>query len=114
MAYTLDETYWKNFTEPGGKEQGIVGADLASAATMAPTHRIHYVSGTTEITAITLPYAGFAGTITFIPEGAFTTNTGGATGVAISKAETAIALAPVHFTYHPAKGLWYPSLQGTA
>ena len=40
----------------GGLQSPTEGPTLASAATLAPTHRKHFVSGTTAIVNITLPY----------------------------------------------------------
>lgn len=42
----------------GNEANVIVGADLASAATVAPTHKIHVVTGSTAITTITAPNSG--------------------------------------------------------
>ena len=81
------------------------GATLASAATVTPTHRVHYISGTAEITTITLPYPGFMGDVVFIPAGAFTLNTGGN----IAVAATAVAKRAMRLTYSVKMGLWYPS-----
>lgn len=106
----MAEEIWERFREPGGTQHGIEGATLASAATMAPTHKIHPVTGTAECTLITLPYVGFAGTIILIPAAAFTFATGGtptATNKAVATAFTAIANRPVHVTYVPSTGLWY-------
>ena len=89
---------------PGNEHNQCVGADLASAATIAPTHRIHWITGTAEITTITLPWNTFSGELILVPAGAFTTATGGNIAVAV----TAVANRPLHFTYHPGKGLWYP------
>ena len=97
---------------PGTPTKGVEGATLASAATMAPTSYIHYVTGTAEVTLITLPYTGFAGTICFIPAGAFTGATGGtatATNKPVGKAFTAVAAKALYLTYVPSLGLWYPS-----
>ncbi len=69
------------------------GGDLASAATIAPTRGIHHVTGTAQITTITVPTmtedpsAGvFVGTIILIPDGAFTYASSGnivGTGLAV-------------------------------
>jgi hypothetical protein len=97
------EAEWERFREPGGTQHGIQGALLTSAATIAPTHKIHTITGTAEVTTITVPYTGFAGTITLIPDGAFTFATGGN----VAAAYTAVANRAVHVTYVPSAALWY-------
>jgi len=86
---------------------------VASAiAHPAPTAFITHVSGTAELTTIDLPYPTFAGTICFIPSGAFTGATGGsanATRGAIGKAFTAVVQRTLFLTYVPSTKLWYPS-----
>lgn len=88
---------------PGNEHNQCVGADLASAATITPTHRIHYITGTAEIATITLPWNTFSGDLVLIPDGAFTIATSGN----IITAVTAVANRPLILTYHPAKGKWY-------
>lgn len=102
-----DASQFRRFAPVGTKEQGIEGATLVSAAAIAPTHRIHHVSGTAEITDITLPWEGFAGDIVLIPADAFTGATGGTAGTALATAFTAVANRPLHLTYVPSSGLWY-------
>lgn len=93
------------FSPVGHMECPIWGATLSSAASIAPTHYMHVVSGTTEITTITLPHAGFQGTIALIPSGTFTLNTGG--NIAI--AATAVVNKVLFMTYHPGLAKWIPS-----
>jgi hypothetical protein len=106
---------FKRFISPGSPEaEALEGAaTVASAiAQPAPTSYITVVSGTAELTTIVLPWAGFAGTVCFIPTGAFTGATGGtasATAGAIGKAFTAVAAKALFLTYVPSTGLWYPS-----
>lgn len=101
MADALD-----NFTEPGSTLHNIVGPDLASAATIAPTHKIHRVTGTAAIVNITVPYVGFAGTIILIPTAIWTwTNAG---NILVAGTTTA-ATSPVQFTYNPVTGKWSAS-----
>lgn len=54
-----------------------VGANVASAATITPTGGIFHVTGTTQITTINIPYTGWTGELVIIPDGLFTTATGG-------------------------------------
>ncbi len=60
---------------------GIYGTALqsvmASATTVAPTKSLVHVSGTVAIQTITVPYTGFVGSITFIPDGLWTLTAGG-------------------------------------
>lgn len=101
MAEAID-----NFTEPGSLLHNIVGADLASAATITPTHKIHRVTGTAAIVNITVPYPGFAGTIILIPTAIWTWTAAGN----ISNAGTVTAATtPVQFTYNPVTAKWHPS-----
>lgn len=86
----------------GGAQNSPCGAVLASAATIAPTHKIHHVSGTEEVTTITLPWDGFRGPIILIPDAAFTTATGGNIAVAV----TAVINRPLMFVFDGT--LWYP------
>ena len=99
------ESIFERFRSPGGTQVGTEGATLASATTVAPTHRIHVVSGTTEITTITVPYTGFEGDIVFIPSGIFTLATGGNVGLAA----TAVVGKAMTLTYIKSTALWYPS-----
>jgi hypothetical protein len=92
---------------PGG---GNVGADLASATTITPTHGIHRVSGTTAIETITVPYTGYSGTICLIATGAWSMTTAGN----IAKAVTMVASEAIMLTYHPDAAKWYPHISDGA
>lgn len=94
----------EDFIEPGGYNKDIWGATIASAATIAPTHKCHIVSGTEEIATITPPYTNFAGVIYLVASGAWTTATSGN----IAKAITAVANAVVPLVYNPKTSKWYP------
>ncbi len=59
-----------------------VGVDVASGATITPTGMIFHVTGTTAIDSILLPFAGFTGTITIIPDDLWTWTTSGNIGAA--------------------------------
>ena len=79
---------------------------IASAATIAPTTPILYVSGTTAITTITAPAGCTNGCqITIIPTGLFTTT---ATGN-IALASTAVVNKALILTYAANTTKWYPS-----
>lgn len=101
MAEPLD-----NFTEPGSLLHNIVGPDLASAATVTPTHKIHRVSGTAAIATITVPYPGFAGSVIFIPTAIWTWT---AAGNILVAGTTTAATSPVTFTYNPVTDKWSAS-----
>ena len=106
------ESQYRDFSNPGTLTKGIEGATIASAATIAPVKRQHFVSGTAEITLITLPYDGFAGTIYFSPLGAFTGATGGVATTLnkpVGLAFTAVTGKTLALTYFPSTGKWYPS-----
>lgn len=81
-----------------------VGGAIASANTITVTNAIHHVTGTTLIKTINLPQ-GFSGSITLIPDGAFTTD---ATGN-IAIASTAVVGKALILTYDPATTKLYPS-----
>lgn len=98
--------YPEKWRGPGGLHNQLVGATLASAATITPTNAIHPVTGTAEITTITVPWDGFAGPIYLLPAGASTTNTGGN----IAKAVTMVANTVCILVYNPAAALWYPQV----
>ncbi len=93
-----------NFRTPGNEQHTVWGLDIASAATIAPTHPFHRVTGTTEIATITVPYTGFTGVIFLVATGAWTTATSGN----IAKAITAVANAVVPLVYNQVTAKWYP------
>lgn len=95
----------ERFSKVGNEQTPIAGVLLASATTIAPTHGIHQVSGTTEVVNITVPYVGFSGTIILLPTGAFTWTAAGN----IAVLGTAVVAKALHLTYLPGTGKWYPS-----
>ena len=80
---------------------------IASAATIAPTKPITFISGTAAVVTITAPSPTSVGggTITLIPTGAFTTTTAG--NIAI--ASTAVVGKVLIFYYDSVTTKWYPS-----
>jgi len=80
----------------------VVGNALSSNTTITPIRGVHHVTGTTTITTITVP-SGFTGTLVLIPDGLWSTNTGGN----IAKATTAVVGKALHMTYDGTS--WYPS-----
>lgn len=97
----------ERYASIGDTSQCIVGADLASGTTVTPTAKIHKVTGSSAISNITLPWAGFQGTIVFIPTGAWSLATGGSAYTAIGLAATAVTGKAMFLTY--VDNLWYPS-----
>jgi len=79
------------------------GAQVTAANTITPTGAIFHVTGATVIKIINLPYVGFTGFITLIPDSAFTTD---ATGN-IALASTGVINKAMTMTYDGTK--WYPS-----
>lgn len=83
------------------------------AGTQVITYNITIVSGTNQLTAISVP-SGFRGTIVLIPTGAFTGATGGTYAsdgvtdtIPIGKAFTAVAAKALYLTTDG--NLFYPS-----
>lgn len=56
---------------------GKVGTAVASATSITAPSTVFHVTGTTAISTITVPYTGFTGNITIIPDAIFTLATGG-------------------------------------
>ena len=91
----------------GVQATGEVAPTIASAATIAPTKQITFVSGTTAIDTITAPtgIATTGGQITIIPTGIFTTTAAGN----IALASTAVVSRALIMTYDATTTKWYPS-----
>lgn len=85
---------------PGGS---VFGAPLASAATIAPTHKVHHVTGTTAIDTITKPWAGFVGPLYLITDAACSFTTAGN----IKKAQTCVAGYVYMLLYDNVEAKWY-------
>lgn len=92
--------------EVGGQQNSVLGVDLASGATIAPTSLIHNVTGAAAIVNITPPWPAFAGIVWFIAGGIFTWTAGG--NIAVAGTSTAVGRA-VGFMYLPGIGKWYPT-----
>jgi hypothetical protein len=80
---------------------------IASAATIAPTAPITFISGTAAVVTITAPapISAGGGTITFIPTGAFTWTAAGN----IAVLGTAVVNRALTLTYDATTTKWYPS-----
>lgn len=86
---------------------GVTAPTIASAATIAPTARITFVSGVTTINTITPP-AGITltgGQIILIPTGLWATGTSGN----IALATTAVVNKALIIVYDAQTAKWYPS-----
>jgi hypothetical protein len=94
-----------NFRLPGTGSNAVLGPALASAATIAPTHAVHHVTGTTNVVNITPPWTGFTGQIVLIPDAIFATTAAGN----IALASTAVVSKALIMTYDPVAAKWYPS-----
>jgi hypothetical protein len=91
----------------GVASTGQVAPTIASAATIAPTTSIVFISGTAAIATITAPstIATTGGQITLIPTGIFTTTAAGN----IALASTAVVSKALIMTYDATTAKWYPS-----
>lgn len=91
----------------GVASTGQVAPTIASAATIAPTTAIVFISGTTQINTITAPtlITSTGGRITLIPTGLWTTGTTGN----IALASTAVVSRALTMTYDAGTAKWYPS-----
>ena len=104
-----DTDYFAGFVQHDQIIQQKMGSAIASASTIAPTTPVVHVTGTTAIATITVPTqcgtSGYSCTVRLIPDGAFTTTTGGN----IALASTAVVSRVLEMTYDPASAKWYPS-----
>jgi hypothetical protein len=82
-----------------------VGPIIASVAgtIAAPTHNIHHVSGALAIVTIPVPWPGFTGRVTFIPDAGFTWTAAGN----IALAGSAVVNKALDMVYDGTK--WNPS-----
>ncbi len=104
MANTL-QSIWRGLNNAGTSQRANTEV-IASAATIAPTKLIVEITGTTDISTITLPYVGFSGVIHFI-------FTNGAppdfiTGGNIAKSKSPVTLEMVTMVCY--NGTWYPQM----
>jgi hypothetical protein len=91
------------------KSYTIVPATLisiSSSSTIYPPSPVFYVSGTTTIANIAVPYLGYQGSITIIPTGLFVTTVSGGN---IGLASTAVVNKALIMTFDPGSSKWYPS-----
>lgn len=86
------EDQFPNFSSPGTPTRDIAGADIASAATIAPTRQFHTVTGTTQIDNITIPYPGFAGFLLLRFTGACVISAAGNVAISVTMAANELVL----------------------
>lgn len=84
-----------------------IAPTIASATTIAPTAPITFISGTSNIVTITppVPILATGGSLTFIPTGAFVSNTAGN----IALGTTAVVSMALVMTWDASTAKWYPS-----
>jgi hypothetical protein len=97
----------QNIVQKGLKAISAAAPTIASAATIAPTTPIVFVSGTVNVVTITAPspISLGGGQITIIPTGLFVTTTAGN----IALATVAVVSKALIMTYDATTAKWYPS-----
>lgn len=107
MGGTVGQFVTGGFVLTGLLATSAAAPTIASAATIAPTKIITFISGTTIIDTITAPapIATRGGQITLIPTGAWSTSTAGN----VALATTAVANKALILTYDTTTAKWYPS-----
>jgi hypothetical protein len=107
QAFTGTQTFSGAVINAGLKATGAAAPTIASAATIAPTTQIVFISGTAAIDTITppSPISLGGGQITLIPTGAFTTTTAGN----IALGSTGVVSKALIMTYDVTTTKWYPS-----
>jgi len=90
-----------------GNDKIIYEKTMAAAATIAPTTFHTILTGTTQVSTITIPFVGFSGTLAFT----FTNGSPGATLTTgnIVLATTVVQYKTVLMTYSQQTSKWYPS-----
>ena len=119
-VYAADKTNWNPLGHnigpylcmynAGGGSYVEIGDDVnvsvtatTAANSITPTGKVFHVTGATPIQYIVVPYSGFIGSRTIIPDSAYTTITGGNIGIA----STAVVGKIMIMTFDGTK--WYPS-----
>ena len=114
ISIQSQQTIFNNYTAGGALSTSTTPADyvvargtaaaVASAGTITAVDPIFHVSGTVTIAQINLPYVGFTGSITIIPDGVFALVTSGGN---IGKATNSVVGKALILTYDGSK--WWPS-----
>jgi hypothetical protein len=109
MADTIVKSDWQKLLPIGfyPQQNSNIGNAIAAAATIAPSTYFTEITGTTQVSTITPPYTGFAGTICLV----FTDASPGATLTSgnIALATTVVRYKALFMTYNPITSKWYPS-----
>lgn len=101
MPVAIDENFQQLSTVQSSAM--LTPTTVASAATIAPTTFITFVSGTTAIVNITPPVTG-SHLLVIIPTGAWTTTAAGNIKLALA---AAVANTPILFIYNPIEAKYY-------
>ena len=111
VTFSTGDLFTKGYVR-GNMNATAIGTAIASAATIAPGTGIVHVTGMAVVSVMTPPAActltNSGCTIRLVPDGAFTTATGGGTG-GFAIASTAVVGRVLEMTYDPATKLWYAS-----
>ena len=86
----------------GNEHNQVVGAALASAAAISPTHMIHRITGTTQIDTINLPWPNFSGILILVFADAVVVSTDGNVAFSFTSAAEEMAV----LAYNPQTGKW--------
>lgn len=102
LLNTVPNSYVLTNNQPWVGFSNTAATAIASASTISPTHPFQYVSGTGTISSITFT-PSFTDAYTFVPTGAWSTNTGGNIGDAF----TATVGKPVACTFNARANKFY-------
>lgn len=97
----------ERFANPGGIGAGQIGSPIASAATIAPTHKMHHVTGTATIKTITPPHPDFAGPIVLLADGIWTWDATG--NIAYDYSDRVVVVGTSYYFYYDRSlNKWFP------
>ena len=97
----------------GTLQKPVVGQTITAAATIAPTFRVHHVTGATPIATITPPWTDFGGALVLICDTSINWTAG---GNILQAGSTSGVGSLVFLTYDPQTAKWYAAVSnsGTA
>lgn len=105
---SIEYPIWEQMNNNAGTlQKPVVGQTITAAATIAPTFRVHHVTGATSIVNITLPWTDFSGALVLIADSALTWT---AAGNIASAGTVGSAGSIIFLTYDPATAKWYPAV----
>lgn len=107
VAVCTRRQYFDSVAAKSGFEAQGIGAAIASASSITVSNPTTHVTGTTTVNTIVVPsaFAIWGGTITLIPDGAWSTGTSGN----IAVATTGVVSQALRMSYDPVAAKWYPS-----